>query len=56
MIEIAQEEGIPVVQNVPLAQALYEHVNIDQYIPGDLIKPVAEVLRWVQQLKESKGR
>lgn len=52
IIEVAREEGIPIMQNVPLAQDLYEHGQIDQYIPSELIQPVAEVLRWVQQLKE----
>jgi type III secretion protein U len=52
IIEVAHEEGIPIMQNVPLARDLYDHGQIDQYIPSELIKPVAEVLRWVQQLKE----
>ncbi len=52
MIEIAKEEGIPIMQNVPLAHDLYDNVDIDQYITSDLIEPVAEVLRWIQQLKK----
>lgn len=55
IIEVAREEGIPVMQNVPLAQALYEQVEMDQYIPSDLIEPVAEVLRWVQQIQGGGG-
>lgn len=51
MIEIAKEEGIPIMRNVPLAHALFDQVPADQYIPRNLIEPVAEVLRWVQQLK-----
>ena len=57
IVEVAQEEGIPIMQNVPLAQDLYEHGQVDQYIPSELIEPVAEVLRWVQQLEgEREGK
>ena len=54
MIEVAREEGIPVMQNVPLARALNEDGDIDRYIPSELIEPVAEVLRWVQQVAERR--
>ncbi|MCG9577579.1 type III secretion system export apparatus subunit SctU [Vibrio europaeus] len=50
MIKIAQEEGIPVMQKVPLARALYADGQLDQYIPGDLIEATAEILRWVASL------
>ncbi|MCF0253235.1 MAG: type III secretion system export apparatus subunit SctU [Duodenibacillus sp.] len=50
MIEVAKEEGIPIMRNVPLAHALYEEGTENAYIPRDLIGPVAEVLRWVQSL------
>ncbi len=48
MIEAAREEGVPIMQNIPLARGLYAESAIDQYIPSSLIEPVAEVLRWVQ--------
>lgn len=51
MIEIAKEEGIPVMQNIPLARALHGQSDVDEHIPTDLIEPVAEVLRWVQSLE-----
>lgn len=51
IIEIAKENGIPIMENVPLARALHEESSIDQYIPADLIEAVAEVLRWVEQLE-----
>jgi type III secretion protein U len=51
MMEIAKEEGIPIMQNVPLARALYRDGTENSYIPKDLIGPVAEVLRWVQSLR-----
>ena len=55
MIEAAKEEGIPVMRNVPLARALYREGTENSYIPKDLIEPVAEVLRWVQSLKNQQG-
>lgn len=51
MIEVAKEEGIPIMRNVPLARALYRDGTENAYIPRDLIGPVAEVLRWVQSLQ-----
>lgn len=51
MMEVAKQEGIPVMRNVPLARALYRDGTENAYIPQDLIGPVAEVLRWVQSLE-----
>lgn len=52
MIEVAKEEGIPIMRNVPLARALFRDGTEQGYIPKDLIGPVAEVLRWVQSLED----
>lgn len=51
MVAAAKEEGIPVMQNVMLARALHADVPIDHFIPSDLIEPMAEVLRWVRELR-----
>ena len=51
MTEIAQQEGIPVMQRIPLARALYTDGQLDQYIPSDLIEATAEILRWVASLE-----
>jgi type III secretion protein U len=53
IIQTAREEGIPVMRNVPLARALLADGVENEFIPPDLIKPVAEVLRWVQSLGAS---
>jgi flagellar biosynthetic protein FlhB len=50
--EIAREHGVPIVENKPLAQALYKTVDIDQAIPGDLFGAVAEVLAYLIRLKQ----
>lgn len=49
--EIAEEAGVPVVENPPLAQALYSQVEIGAYIPAELYQAVAEVLAYVYRLK-----
>lgn len=52
MMEVAEEEGIPIMRNVPLARDLWEKAEVEHYIPSDLIDPVAEVLRWVAEMKQ----
>ena len=51
MMDVARQEGIPIMHNVPLARSLYAEGTEDAYIPKELIGPVAEVLRWVQGLQ-----
>jgi type III secretion protein U len=47
---IAEEEGVPVLHNIDLARRLQAEAPIDQYIPDELIEPVAAVLRWARSL------
>ena len=54
MIAVAKEEGIPIMQNIPLARALFDSGEIEQYIPTEFIEPIAEVLRWVRQLERER--
>jgi flagellar biosynthesis protein FlhB len=49
--ELAQQHGIPLVENRPLAQTLYKTVNIGEYIPANLFKAVAEILAYVYKAK-----
>jgi flagellar biosynthesis protein FlhB len=49
--EIAGKHDIPVVENVPLARALYATVEIDQEIPVEHYHAVAEVIGYVMGLK-----
>jgi type III secretion protein U len=51
IVEVARKHDIPVMQNIPLARALMATAEIDRYIPGDLIEPVAEVLRFVRDMR-----
>lgn len=50
MVMAAREAGVPVMQNIPLARALMADAEADEYIPSELIRPVAEVLRLVRKL------
>ena len=51
---IAQENNIPIVENKPLARALFKGVEIGQEIPAIFYKAVAEVLSYVYQLKNKR--
>ena len=50
IVKVAEENGVSVVENVPLARALYASVDIDREIPPELYGPVAEVLVYVLKL------
>ena len=52
--DTAIREGIPIMENVPLARALYAGVKVDEYIPVELATPVAEVLKWVKALDDAR--
>ena len=50
----ALAEGIPIMENVPLARALYAKGKIEDFIPDSLIEPVAEVLKWAKQIEDAR--
>ena len=47
-------EGIPIMENVPLARKLYADVKVDEFIPVELVEPVAEVLKAVKNLEDAR--
>ena len=49
--ELARKFEVPIVENVPLAQALYRSVEIGDQIPNELFGAVAEVLAYLIRLK-----
>jgi flagellar biosynthetic protein FlhB len=49
--EIAREHRVPMVENPPLARALYVAVEVGDEIPPDLYRAVAEVLAFVYRLR-----
>jgi len=52
--QIAQENEIPLVENPPLAQALYRSVKVGQEIPAHLYQAVAEVLAYIYRLQRGR--
>jgi flagellar biosynthetic protein FlhB len=48
---LAEENGVPVVVNPPLARALHASVELDQEVPPEHYKAVAEVIGYVMRLK-----
>jgi flagellar biosynthesis protein FlhB len=53
--ELAQEHGIPLVQDVPLARTLHKLCDLGDEIPGDLFEAVARVLAFVFALRARKA-
>jgi flagellar biosynthetic protein FlhB len=49
--EVAQAHNVPVVENPPLARALHATVEIDQEIPAEHYRAVAEVIGYVMRLR-----
>ncbi|WP_313162721.1 flagellar biosynthesis protein FlhB [Sedimentibacter sp.] len=54
IIDKAQEHKINIVENVPLARALYADSEINREIPLEFYEPVAEILAWVYGLKKKE--
>lgn len=52
--ETALAEGIPIIEDRPLARALYANGKIGDFIPDSLIEPVAEVLKWAKQIQDAR--
>ena len=50
--ERARKHGIPIVENKPLAQALFKSVEVGETIPAGLFAAVAEVLAQLVRLKQ----
>jgi len=49
--EVADKHSVPIVENPPLARALHATVQIDQQIPPEHYKAVAEVIGYVMRLR-----
>ena len=50
MRDLARENGVPIVQDVPLARLLYKKVRVGREVPADTYKAVAAVLAFVYRL------
>lgn len=54
--EVAEAHGVPVMENPPLARTLYGTVEIDQEIPQEHYRAVAEIIGYVMKLRRSVPR
>ncbi len=54
IVAVAQENGVFITENKPLARGLYEAVDLDREIPDRFYQPVAEVLAFVYSLKKKE--
>ena len=50
--EIATEHSVPLIENRPLARSLYDQVDIDEQIPAEFYRAVAEIIHYLN----SRGR
>ena len=55
IIKIAQEHNVPIIDNPPVARALFRMVDLNQQIPPELYKAVAEILLFVYGLKNKQN-
>lgn len=51
---LAEENEVPIIENPPLARALFASTELDQTIPEEHFKAVAEVIGYVMQLKNQQ--
>ena len=54
IVQIAEDNHVAVVENVPLARALYAQAELNQFIPPDLYDPVAKVLVYIFKLNDKQ--
>ena len=52
--ETALAEGIPIMEDKPLARALFANGKVEEFIPESLLEPVAEVLKWAKRLEDTR--
>jgi flagellar biosynthetic protein FlhB len=53
--EVAKEHDVPIIENPPLARALYASVDIDETIPNEHFKAVAQVIGFVMRMQDKKA-
>jgi flagellar biosynthetic protein FlhB len=52
--EVARENDVPVIENPPLARALYDTVDLDQEVPPEHYRAVAQVISYVMRLRDGR--
>lgn len=54
LVDIAKEHDVPVIENPPVARALFRLVDVNKEVPPELYKAVAEILLFVYNLRKNK--
>lgn len=52
IIAVGEEAGVYVMENIPLARALYKNVDVDREVPEEFYQAIAEILAFVYGIKE----
>lgn len=53
--EVAEEHKIPLIENPPLARALYANMDVDEVIPREHYEAVAKIISFVMRTKKKPG-
>lgn len=51
IVSLAEKQGIPIVEHIPVARHLMSAVEVGGTIPTELFEPVAQILRWAMNLE-----
>lgn len=54
--ELAQEHNVPIVEDKYLARFIYKNVELDQEIPQEIYKAVADILTYIFKLNSKKKK
>jgi type III secretion protein U len=52
MRQAAEEAGVPIVRNIPLARDLFARSEVGEIIPSDLFDVIAEVILWAREVRQ----
>jgi flagellar biosynthetic protein FlhB len=52
--EVAEQHGVPIVEDKPLARSLYDNVEVDKLIPSQFYRAVAEIIYYLHLRKSRK--
>jgi len=52
MRSAAEEAGVPIVRNIPLARDLLARAEVGEIVPADLFDIIAEVILWAREVRE----
>lgn len=51
----AEEEGVPIVRNVPLARTIWSTAGVNDLVPQEHFDAIAEIILWARQARDGKA-